>query len=478
MRRIFSSVRMWASLCWLGLAQAGFAQAVQGDEWQFHLLNRIAYGASAYELGRIDQIGLENYRQEQLFPERISLPSTLQNQLNGLTTTKLTPGALWQNYQSREGSARREWLEQVSRENHTYRYVRASQSPRQLEEVLTEFWFNHFNVFEQKGLVRLWVGDFERQAIRPFVLGRFRDLLGAVAHHPAMLVYLDNWRNRADTEARRGINENYARELLELHTVGREAGYSQEDVQNLAAIFSGWSIDFTGMQQGSNAQGFIFQTPYHSRGNKTVLGQHFSSHDAAEGEAALDFLAHHPATAQHIARQLAQFFISENPPVAVVNTLSQRFLATDGDLRAVMQTLLEHPAFRERTVVGSLFKTPYQFTLSALRATQTLVQNPQPLDRQLHRLGMPLYGQPTPDGYSYAQRTWLNPEAVLQRIQWAILMGNGNSGANNATGRPNTTAVSASVWQQLSHNSRTVVNAVLPRSRNAFMLASPEFMYH
>lgn len=478
MWRIFSSAQILAGLCWLGLAQAGFAQTVQGDEWQTHLLNRIAYGASTYELTRIGQIGLDAYRQEQLFPERTPLPVALQTRLSALSTTQLTPAQLWQGYQAREGQTRREWLEQISRENHAYRYIRASQSPRQLEEVLTEFWFNHFNVFEQKGLTRLWVGDFERQAIRPFVLGRFRDMLGAVAHHPAMLIYLDNWRNRADTTQRRGINENYARELLELHTVGRDAGYRQDDVQSLAAIFSGWGLDLTGMQQGSNPQGFVFQAKQHDSSTQTVLGHPFSAGDQRDGEAVLDFLAQHPATATRLARQLAEFFISENPPASVVDTLRQRFLATQGDLRAVMQTLIEHPAFRERAHVGNLFKTPYQFTLSALRATQTPVQNPQPLDRQLHRLGMPLYGQPTPDGYSYQQRTWLNPDAVLQRIQWAILIGNGNSGASNATGRPDAGDVSASVWKQLGSNSRSVVNAVLPRSRNAFMLASPEFMYH
>jgi uncharacterized protein (DUF1800 family) len=314
------------------------------------------------------------------------------------------------------------------------RLLRALESPRQLEEVMVDFWFNHFNVFQGKNILRVMMGHYEHYAIRPFAMGKFRDLLGATAHHPAMLYYLDNALSAAPGTGGgggnpRGLNENYARELMELHTLGVDGGYKQKDVTELARMLTGWSIQppnqiissDTPSAPGSIAQmpGFFFNERIHDKGEKEWLGFQVSPQGQAEGQFALDTLAKHPATAKHISYKLAQYFVTDKPDAALVSKLAQVFLASDGDITQVLTALFSSDAFWAKENIAVKFKTPYQYVLSVVRSTGHTPENLQGLSGALAAQGMPLYGCVTPDGYKNTESAWLNPDAMTKRINFA-----------------------------------------------------------
>jgi uncharacterized protein (DUF1800 family) len=319
--------------------------------------------------------------------------------------------------------------------------LRAVYSERQLEEVLVDFWFNHFNVFAGKGVVRNYIGEYERDAIRPYVLGNFREMLGATAKSPAMLFYLDNWLSSAQgakgaqgaqgaqgargaqgasgarPTARRssGLNENYARELLELHTLGVDGGYTQQDIVNVARAFTGWSMR---PRQGT---GFIFVASRHDRGEKIVLGHTIKAGGGIDdGERVLDLVAAHPATAKHIATSLAVRFVSDAPPQALVDRLAAAFASTNGDLRAVMRALLNSPEFLSPEEYRVKVKTPFEFVASALRATGADVRVALPLAKTLKEMGMPLYFCQPPTGYDDTSTAWVNAGALVSRMNFAV----------------------------------------------------------
>ena len=311
------------------------------------------------------------------------------------------------------------------------RLLPAIESPRQLEEVMVDFWFNHFNVVRGKGPDHVLIGNYEDNAIRPYVMGRFRDLLGATAKHPAMSFYLDNWLSISPTADSRtrvpgtrkttaGLNENYARELMELHTLGADGGYSQADVTTLARILTGWSMD---PRRAANGQAFRYFPALHDYSDKVWLGRAIPVKGIAEGEWALDVLASSP----DIAYELAQYFVADDPPPALVDRLMQRFLATDGDIRAVLETLFKSPEFRDPANFGGKFKTPYQYVVSVVRAGDVTVNNVRPLLAAMNRMGMPLYGCQSPDGYKNTREVWLNPDALAQRVSFATGIGLGRS---------------------------------------------------
>jgi uncharacterized protein (DUF1800 family) len=345
---------------------------------------------------------------------------------------------------------------------------------------MVAFWFNHFNVFAGKGPVGLWVGAYEEQAIRPHALGRFRDLLGAVARHPAMLVYLDNWRNVAPSGAKRrgkpqGLNENYARELLELHTLGVDGGYTQTDVTSLARVLTGWGL----AQPGRGDYAFRFAPGRHDSGEKTLLGKPLTARGEAEVEQALDWLAAHPATARHLSAKLARAFVADEPPPALVDRMAARYTATGGDLRAVLETCFESPEFWDPRYAGAKFKTPYRFVVSALRATGADLAEPQPALQALRQLGMPLYGCPTPDGYKDTQAAWLSPEGMARRIGLATALGMGRGPlADPDGGPPDASALEAVLGWAPSESTRLALQSARPPLRPALVLGSPEFMRH
>jgi uncharacterized protein (DUF1800 family) len=323
--------------------------------------------------------------------------------------------------------------------------LRAVYSERQLEAVLVDFWFNHFNVFAGKGRVPTYITEYEREAIRPHVLGHFRDLLEATAKSPAMLFYLDNWQSAAPegaaTAARargarrplrparpaapnrrpRGLNENYGRELMELHTLGVDGGYTQQDVTEVARAFTGWTID-------QRTQEFRFVPALHDAGAKVVLGQAIKAGGGIEdGERVLDILANHPATARHIARQLAQRFVSDEPPQTLVDRAAARFRDTNGDLREVVRTIVTSPEFFAADARHAKIKTPFEFVASAARAAQAEIVEPRPLLRALQQMGMPLYGCLPPTGYADTADAWVSSGGLVARINFANDLGNGRA---------------------------------------------------
>jgi uncharacterized protein (DUF1800 family) len=415
-----------------------------------HALNRLAFGPRPNDVQRVMQMGVDRYIDEQLHPESIPLPSELSQRLAKLSEGEMSQADLITTYRKvikaamedgtggapGSGLARRNALyKKMAVHFGELRLIPAIESPRQLEEVMVDFWYNHFNVVAGKGLDHVLVADYERDAIRPYVMGRFRDLLGETARHPAMLFYLDNWLSAspiADSRARipgtrktvAGLNENYARELMELHTLGVDGGYTQADVTTLARMLTGWSFD---PRRVENGQSFWFFSNLHDYGDKTWLGKTVPVKGIAEGEWALDVLASSPATAHHIAYELAQYFVADDPPSELVERLSQRFLTTNGDIRAVLATLFASPEFRDPANFGAKFKTPYQYVISVVRAGGVEVNNVRPLLAILNRLGMPLYGCQSPDGYKNTQDVWLNPDGLAERVSFAVGVGLGRS---------------------------------------------------
>jgi uncharacterized protein (DUF1800 family) len=327
--------------------------------------------------------------------------------------------------------------------------LRAIYSERQLEEVMTDFWFNHFNVFVGKGGDRWLLPGYERDAIRPHVLGRFEDLLVATAKSPAMLFYLDNWLSVGPNSAQSlgiplhpygpygrrypprpprpnqgkrssGLNENYGRELLELHTLSVNGGYSQRDVTEVAKVFTGWTIDKP--YQGGD---FKFDPRTHEPGPKFVLGHRIKSKGEDEGLQVLHMLATSPQTAHFISLKLAERFVSDDPPPALVDRMAKAFLKKKGDIREVLTVLFRSPEFWADEAYRAKVKTPLEFVASAVRTTGADVSDAMPLTRQLNNLGMPLYGAQPPTGYSMKAETWVSSSALLSRMNFALQLTGG-----------------------------------------------------
>jgi uncharacterized protein (DUF1800 family) len=378
-----------------------------------HALSRLTFGPRPGDVERVRAMGLGAWIDRQLDPGRID---------DDALAARLPQIAAPSGASGRE--ARREARAAVT-DLASARLVRAAYSERQLEELLVDVWFNHFNVFAGKGRVAIFLPAYERDAIRPHVLGRFRDLLGATAQHPAMLFYLDNWLsvnpnaqdrkvagNRQVAARKRGLNENYARELLELHTLGVDGGYSQDDIVNVARAFTGWTI-------GPN-QAFRFARAQHDEGVKTVLGRRLPAGGGVrDGELVLDIVAAHPSTARHIATKLARRFVSDTPPDALVARAAARFTETGGDLREVVRTIVTSPEFFAPEARQAKVKTPLEFVVSAVRTRDAGLPEPQVLVRALRQLGMPLYMCQPPTGYDDTAESWISPGALVTRINVA-----------------------------------------------------------
>ena len=332
---------------------------------------------------------------------------------------------------------------------------------------MTEFWFNHLNVFVGKGSVRPFVGHYVVHVARAHALGRFEDLLLASARHPAMLYYLDQVQSvapgtRAPQGGTRGLNENYARELLELHTLGAQGGYNQTDVRELARVLTGWGA------APNEASGYRFYPRLHDTGSKKVLGQTFARSilevGEREGEEAIRLLARHPSTALRVSERLARHFVADQPNPALVRQLAQVFMATQGDLRSVMRTLLGSPDFWQAE--HRLFKTPLDYACSVLTSTPG-AQDPRRLTLTLGFLdnaGQAMHGWQTPDGYSVDAATWLVPEALTRRADFALAM---------ARQSPEPEFL----WPHLGPATQEALRRERPAVRGGLMLASPEFMY-
>jgi uncharacterized protein (DUF1800 family) len=314
--------------------------------------------------------------------------------------------------------------------------VRAALSERQLYEVMVDFWTNHFNVYFAKGADRFLTPDYLEHTIRPLAMGRFEDLLIATAQSPAMLFYLDNWesvapgasspvplsvRRRGGQGVRTGINENYARELLELHTLGVDGGYTQHDVIEVARIFTGWSIRLP--QQGGD---FEFHDWAHDTGDKQVLGVEFErGHGMDEGIRLLKLLANHPATIHHVSRRLCQRFVNDDPPDGCVDDAVAAWQRTHGDIREVLRAIFHGPDFWATANIRAKVKTPLEFVVSATRAVAAAPDTSPRLAQMVARLGEPLYLHVAPDGYPEREDAWVNSGALLDRMNAAVALAAG-----------------------------------------------------
>ena len=486
-----------------------------------HVLNRITFGPKPGDVARVRALGIEAYIEQQLHPEHID-DSRLEGELSGFETLELATATIVSEYhlpalmarrglreetartpppdgasdsgtRPREpGSGREEMIRRrvdlppeirrgqlVLQELMEQKLVRAVSSERQLQEVLVDFWFNHFNVSARKSpLIQPFLTEYERDVIRPRVLGRFRDLLGAVAESPAMLIYLDNWlssdpdapetltrgrtHRRMPTRSqasgpnrfpprrfgfgeprlrglaavlppvhpgqRDGLNENYARELLELHTLGVHGGYTQDDVIEVARALTGWTI--RPLPLGG---GFRFEPRLHDDGEKHVLNTTTVGSGKADADAVLDLLAYHPSTARFISSKLVGRFVADDPPPTLVARAAARFLETEGDLREVTRTILTSPEFFSATVRRVKVKTPLEFVVSSVRALDGQIASGQRLVRGLGGLGMPSYVCQPPTGYSDRSDAWVNAGALIARMNFAVaLVGDHNGGVRVA----------------------------------------------
>ena len=409
-----------------------------------HVLNRLTFGARPDDADRVHAMGLAAWLDQQLHPSRID-DHAAEAMLPRLDAA---PGAA--DPKELRRFARRQ-VETLASE----KILRAMYSERQLQEVLVDFWFNHFNVYAGKGRTAEYLPEYERDVIRPHVFDHFRDLLEADAKSPAMLFYLDNWLSAAPerdsgsgirdsrVQARRrrfsripnpeprvpaaankakrvrGLNENYGRELLELHTLGVDGGYTQKDVIEVARAFTGWTIDRDGA--------FRFVPALHDAGEKIVLGHKIKGGGGIDdGEQVLDIVASHPSTAHHIAFELAQRLVADEPPPALVERAAARFRETNGDLREVVKTIVTSPEFVAPAVQDAKFKMPFELVVSAVRTTGATVSDARAFVQTLQQLGEPLYMCQPPTGYHDTADAWVSAGGLVTRLNFATRLASGN----------------------------------------------------
>jgi uncharacterized protein (DUF1800 family) len=422
-----------------------------------HVLSRLTFGARPGDTEKVKGLGVKAFIEQQLDPDSID-DTALEAKLEKLPTLSLPAFALAQLYNppkppvpvatptpvNAEATATPTPAASPSPkpaptpvpknpgmvvgELQRAKLLRAVYSNRQLYELVVDFWENHFSINGNKDADRLLLTGFDRDAVRPFAFGRFRDLLGAVAHSPAMLFYLDNWQSSVvkkypatkDKPERQtgGINENYARELMELHTLGVDGGYTQKDVQEVARCFTGWTI------RKPNEEGaFVFNPAAHDNGEKIVLGQKIAEGGGiADGERVLDILAKHPSTARFVVTKLARRFYGDDPPPKVIDTAAQVFLRTDGSIRETLRSLITSPAFFDAATYQVKIRSPFEFVVAALRITGAETDGMRPVLDWTAKMGQPVYGRATPEGFPEHNSEWLSNNDLLARFNFAVAL--------------------------------------------------------
>ncbi|MGC2213008.1 MAG: DUF1800 domain-containing protein [Silvibacterium sp.] len=351
--------------------------------------------------------------------QRITLTKFIADPQRGLLLDSFTPRERELFYLMAGGP---DGIRVIDNEFQQAKILRAILSERQLLEVMTDFWYNHFNVDIRKEAAQWYAPTYERDAIRAHALGKFSDLLLATAQHPAMLWYLDNWSSIGpDSQAagrakkQRGLNENYGREAMELHTVGVDGGYTQADVTNLSKIITGWTID-----QPQRGGGFVFDPRKHEPGTIHWFGQNMQDDGYVEGQRALEWLAAQPRTAHHVCYEMAQRFVADDPPPALVDRMAKTWMATGGDISEILRTMVRSPEFNSQKYYRAKVKTPLEFVTSAFRATNTDPTNPGALVNEIARMGEPLYQMQTPTGYSTTADHWMNSGALVDRLNFSL----------------------------------------------------------
>ena len=383
-----------------------------------HLLQRATFGHTSEEAARVRAMGRNAWLSEQIQPQPVADPE-LEERLAIYPSLTMQPAELLQNYpaQNRDNPVGLGPPQRIIAELRAAQITRAVHARAQLREVLTDFWFNHFNVFANAGPTRYTIVPYLRDSIRPHVLGRFEDLLRATAESPAMLYYLDNAASSAPGSRGRnsGINENYARELLELHTLGVDGGYTQEDIEEVARAFTGWT--FT--PRATGAYVFQFNPRFHDPGDKQVLGTTISSGGRSEGDAILAMLARHPETARFISRKLVTRFVADDPPQALVDRAAAIYQATDGNLAFVIAVILGDDEFFQPENRDNKVKTPLEMVASSLRAVGADVRVGAPLFRSVGDLGQPMLESSPPTGWPEKAEDFLSPGGMVSRFELA-----------------------------------------------------------
>jgi uncharacterized protein (DUF1800 family) len=485
------------------------SQAAELTPRDLVLLDRLTWGINASSAAHLQAIGAERWLAEQLHPAADgALPEAAQAQIEAMPDVHRFPFDVAVAFEAQGRAANQiadpdqkkaaqqayqQAMNDRAKQAAARSILRALYGPDQLRERMTWFWFNHFNVHQHKANIRLLVGDYETGAIRSHALGKFRDLLAATLHHPAMLRYLDNAENAAGH-----LNENYAREIMELHTMGVGSGYAQSDVEALARILTGVGIDLKPedpklkpeLQSQLVREGaFEFNPGRHDYGDKTLLGHEIKGSGLAEVDQAIDILARHPATATHLSRQIASYFVSENPPEPLVQRMAQTFKASDGDIAAVLSTMVHAPEFAASLKSGAKFKDPVQYVFSAVRLAydDKVIRNTQPIQNWLNRLGEGLFNHETPDGYALVPASWNGPGQMMLRFEIARQIGSGSSGlfkpdGPNAVDQPAFPRIQNSLYfnglrQTLGPTTLAALDqAISPQDWNTLFLSSPEFM--
>ena len=486
------------------IAAGPVARSADGDSYLW--LNRLSWGATPSFVEAHTAKGFDAYLTQQLRPAPARLPEAVTVQIQAMTISQRPMVQLVQELEQKNKEANaltndeekkaaqqsyQQELNRLSRETATRQILRGLYSPNQIQEQMTWFWSNHFSVFQFKSNIRPMLGDYEDVAIRPKALGKFRDLLKAVALHPVMLRYLDNDQNAAGR-----INENFARELMELHTLGVGSGYSQRDVQELARVLTGVGVNLQTSNPSLKAdlqayyvrRGlFEFNPARHDFADKQLLGQPLRAKGLAEVDEALDRLARHPATAAFVSRKLVQFWLVDDAPKALVDRMAQTFQRTDGDIAETLKTLFTSIEFAQGA--GKKFKDPMRYVMSAVRMAydDKTILNAGPMLNWLNRMGEPLYGRQTPDGYPMNESAWASPGQMATRFEIAKAIGSGNAGLFKSEGPQ---AVERAAFPQLSNalyfqsiaktlspgTRKALEQATSPQEWNTFLLSSPEMM--
>ena len=470
------------------------------------LINRITWGANASSAAEFKRLGARKWLDAQLHPTADDgLPDPIRAEIEALPVVRTPVAELVVNTSAESHAAKlmvdtemkdkakhavKDELVRYAQQAAARSMLRDIYSRNQLKEQMSWFWLNHFNVDIRKANVRGMIGDYEERAIRPYALGRFRDLLGATVQHPAMLRYLDNAEN-----TRGHANENYARELMELHTLGVGSGYTQKDVQELARILTGVGIDIghDDPRLPPNQQGllvraglFEFNPQRHDFGDKVFLGHVIKGRGYAEVEEALDILARDPATARHVSRQMAVYFVGDSPSDALVDSMARTFRRSDGNIPEVLKTLFASREFDQS--LGKSFKDPMHYAISAVRLAYDgrVVGETHPIETWLAEMGQPLYLHETPDGYPMTSAAWNAPGQIASRFAVARQLGGpsvlvpadeiGPGGVRPLPGFQQA-AYEGGVGQQLGVSTQAVLaKSATPQEWNALFLSSPEFM--
>lgn len=459
------------------------------DQRIYHFLSRTSFGPTREEFERVSRIGISAYLEEQLNPESIS-DLLVEEKVSGLRTMRLSSGELFDLYppprlareRGMDGRMAMAGPRVVILELQQARLLRSVYSRRQLYEIMTDFWSNHFNIFAAKGAERWLVTSYDRDTIRPDSLGKFKDLLLATARSPAMLFYLDNWLSASPRTGfrlgprnrKRGLNENYAREIMELHTLGVDGGYTEKDVREVARCFTGWTI-----RRPRGEAEFVFDPRIHDDGEKVILGTRIPAGGGMEdGLRVIDLLVRQPATARFIAAKLARRFVADDPPASIVSRAAETFRRSEGDIAATLRTIFSAPEFLAPETFRAKVKKPLEYVASALRATGAELRVTPLLLRYLARMGEPLFLAQPPTGYPDVAASWISSDMLLTRMNFASdLVANRIPGARvRAENVGDVNAFARFVAPGgLNDNTLAALRTLDGSQAVAFLMAAPEF---